>query len=240
MLQRCDGLLRGFDPEIAGPSWAEICSMRRFFALRHRDHEVYAPRPAQSSRANLHSSVITNTMRTALRHRSAAFGALAFLGGALGLWVSFRYTFAAWQPDPDIFVTVALWRGVHRYGLPFLQSWWYTQDNWLLSVIPISSLAFELFGPRPNLAVLLGWLAFVVSVMLTAWLAYRIAGGRCAVILDCVLMFGRFSALGRTGYLAYPISHNMSMAWGLIVLVFAFTAWSVATSSTVLRRPWRS
>jgi hypothetical protein len=65
----------------------------------------------------------------ASRRRSAALDALALLGLALGLWVSFRYTFAAWQPDPDILVTVALWRGVHQYGMRFLQSWSYTQGN---------------------------------------------------------------------------------------------------------------
>ena len=49
-------------------------------------------------------------------------------------------------------------------GRLFLQSWWYTQDKWVLSLIPISSLVFEIVGPRPELAVLLGWLTFVVSV----------------------------------------------------------------------------
>jgi hypothetical protein len=173
-------------------------------------------------RASLYSSVTSNTIPAAFRRRSAALGVLAFLAIAFGLFVSFRYTFAAWgRPDSDIFMTVELWRGVHQYGLRFMHSWWYTQDNWLLSLIPISSLIFELYGPRPELAVLLGWLTFVISVALTAWLAHHLAGGRCALILACVLLFGSFSAIGGAGYLAYPISHNVSMAWGLVVLLFA-------------------
>jgi hypothetical protein len=65
--------------------------------------------------------------------------ALAGLALALGGWVSFHYCFAAWRPDPDIFVTVELWRGVQRFGPRFLTAWAYTQDNWLLSLIPLSS-----------------------------------------------------------------------------------------------------
>jgi hypothetical protein len=113
----------------------------------------------------------------------------------------------------------------------FLQSWWYTQDKWLLSLIPISSLVFEIVGPRPELAVLLGWLTFVVSVALTAWLAHRLAVGRCAVILTCALLFESFSALERgAGYFAYPISYNVSMAWGLVVVfaVYGLERWNFA------------
>jgi hypothetical protein len=46
----------------------------------------------------------------------------------------------------------------------------------------------------------------------TAWFARLLAGGLCEVILACVRLFGSFSALHARRDLAYPISHNVSMA----------------------------
>ena len=141
-----------------------------------------------------------------------------------GAWVSWHYTFGVWRSDPDIFVTVQLWKGVREFGPGFIRSWVYTQDNWLFSLVPFTSLLFEAVGADLTTAVLPGWIIFVSSVGMTAWLAWRLAGAWPAAALACILIFGSAPALGAAGYLAYPISHNLSMAWILLTLILAVHA----------------
>lgn len=142
----------------------------------------------------------------------------------VGLWTSWRYTIGVWRSDPDIFVTVQLWKGVREFGPGFIPTWIYTQDNWLFSLVPFTALFYELFGATLKTAVLPGWLIFVGSVALTAALIWRLVGWRAALATACVLIFGGLHALGAAGYLSYPISHNLSMAWALLTLVLALDA----------------
>jgi len=58
---------------------------------------------------------------------------------AAGLWVSLHQALAAWRADPDIYVPVALWRGVREHGLGFLATWGHTDDNWVFSLLPLAS-----------------------------------------------------------------------------------------------------
>jgi hypothetical protein len=184
------------------------------------------------------------------RFLTLAIGGPALL--LLGLWVAFQYSLATWGPDDvDLSVTVELWRGIQRYGLGFVSSWNYGVDNWLLSILPLTSALYQLFGPRPTLLVAFGWMAFTVSVGLTAVLATMIAGWRWGLAVACVLAFANVSALGPVGFLSHPISHNVSMAWSLVALVLAMQAltpgaarwaWSAATGLAIfvnaVSDPW--
>ncbi|HEX3699594.1 MAG TPA: hypothetical protein VHV27_02865 [Phenylobacterium sp.] len=164
---------------------------------------------------------------------AAARPSLWTLGGALalaalvaaGLWISLHDCLAAWKAESDIFVSVALWRGVADHGLGFVRTWTYTEDNWLFSLVPAASALYAAFGASPRVTVLTGWLVFVVSVALTAALAARLAGRRAAAITGAVLLFAPYHALGAIGFLGYPISHGVSMAWGLAALLLA--VWGV-------------
>jgi len=89
-------------------------------------------------------------------HKAGVFALLGALVASFGLWVAFRYVMAAWPPDPDVFVTVELWRGIQRHGLEFASSWSYTQDNWLLTVVPLSSALYQLLGPSLTLTIAIG------------------------------------------------------------------------------------
>lgn len=156
-----------------------------------------------------------------LRHRTAVFVGAGVIMLLFGAWVSFRYCLEAWRPDPDIFVTVETWRGIQRHGLIFLRSWAYTQDNWLLSLIPVSALAFATFGTSAAVAIRIGWVVFLLSVGMTGWIAARLTGWRTGLLLGCVLIFAGYPALAGAGYLGHPISHNLSMAWALLALILA-------------------
>jgi hypothetical protein len=140
---------------------------------------------------------------------------------AAGLWVSLHYSLAAWKADPDIYVPVALWRGVREHGLGFIATWGHTEDNWLLSLLPLASGAYEAFGAGPRVAVLIGWAVFLASVGVAAAIAHRLAGPRAAAALAATLLFANYYAVGPMGFLAYPVSHDVSMAWGLLVLLLA-------------------
>jgi hypothetical protein len=159
-----------------------------------------------------------------VRLKAPAFAGAAALLVAAGLWVSLHYSLAAWKADPDIFTPVELWRGVAAHGPEFAQTWSYTEDNWLLSLVPAASLAYAAFGATARTAVLVGWGVFVVSVALFAGLAARLAGWRTAALAASALLFANYYALGPLGFLSYPVSHDVSMAWGLLALALAVLA----------------
>lgn len=174
------------------------------------------------------------------------FGLILF-----GLWVALRYVFSVWRPDSDIYVTVELWRGIREHGLAFVSTWRYTKDNWLLSLIPISSLIFNVFGPTPIVTLGIGWLIFASGVTLTAMVVAHIAGWRPAMVIAAVCAFANIYAIGPMGYLGYTISHAVSMTWGLAMLLaclaclrarrFAWVWMAVAgllAFTTTLSDPW--
>ncbi|HEV2532745.1 hypothetical protein [Phenylobacterium sp.] len=165
-------------------------------------------------------------MREAPQNRARPRRAGYILGAAAlicaGLWISLHYCLVAWKADPDIFVSVALWRGAQDHGLGFLKTWTYTEDNWLFSLLPVSSLIYSVFGATARVAALVGWLFFVASVGLTGWLTARMAGWRAGLATAVVLLFANYHALGHVGFLGYPITHNVSLAWGLVVLLLAY------------------
>jgi hypothetical protein len=140
---------------------------------------------------------------------------------AFGLWVSFHYSLGVWRPDNDNVVNLVLWDGIKRHGWAFIPSWEFTPDNWLLSLAPIIALSAQLFGAEPILATVIGWLIFVACTGMTAALATRLSAWRAGLALGCILIFAGFAALGWTGYLSHPTSHDISMAWALLALLLA-------------------
>lgn len=143
---------------------------------------------------------------------------------SFGLFVSFRYSLGLWRADPDVSVPYVLWHGVQRHGPGFLATWTYSPDNWLLTLAPMTWVAFALAGTAPRLIIVIGWLIFVASVALTAQLTRRIAGTWAAALLACTLIFASFQALGAAGFLSYPVTHNSSMLWALAALLLAHHA----------------
>ena len=176
--------------------------------------------PASASTATIHSPAIPRTRLNALRLIMVA-AILIF-----GAWASMRYSFGAWAPDADIAGPVVVWEGVSHYGLGFLVSWHYTQDNWLFSLLPLTSVIFTLFGTNPKLVVGVGWLIFMASVGTTSFLVYRIAGRRAAIPVAVICyspIFGPSDPLG-----SYPIPSPTTFRWpGL----FSLWRWPSVPSS---------
>jgi len=133
-----------------------------------------------------------------------------------GLWVSFHYTFYLWGPDSDICYSAMLWQGFHNYGLVFLKSVIYTQDNWLLSLIPIFFVLFSLFGANAYVVVVVGWLIYGISAILTGVIVRKVTNNfllaLAATVFSLFVGIYNYSA----SWMVYSNTHNISMLWVLV------------------------
>jgi hypothetical protein len=164
--------------------------------------------------------------------------AMIFFAGAT---LSYKVVLGYWSVDDDIVDLYMLWKGISQHGLHYLGTWSYTADNWLLSLLPPYSLLYDWFGPRPGLLVGVGWFIFVLDVLLTALIIYRVAGSWYAGIVACVLIFPHYMVLGPAGLLGHPVTHNSSLAWVLLALLLALQGiktfrarWHIASALTTL------
>jgi hypothetical protein len=158
------------------------------------------------------------------RYFDLAVTVAVVLGIGIGLAQSLELVFHLWGADSDIADPVLLWNGVHRDGLQFVTMWRYTQDNWLLSLMPIDAALFALFGDRPVVVVASGLLFFWVITLLVGVLVGRDRGFKIGALSTMVLLFAGQPAIGNAGFLGYAVSHNISLVWGLIGLL-STTLW---------------
>ncbi len=140
------------------------------------------------------------------------------LATALGLWTSVAASFAAWPIDSDIAGSVMVWHGLRAHGTGFLGAWLWPQDSFLLTLLPWTSALYALAGPRPVLVVGTGWAIFVLCAVLAAWLGWRLTRRPAVWALLPALLLATPAALGRTGWLAHPITHTATLLWGLLAL----------------------
>ncbi len=171
--------------------------------------------------------------RAAARRHSLAAPMLLALGSALGLWTSLHGAFASWPVDSDLADTAMLWHGVRAHGLGFLRGWVWGEDNWLFSLLPWSAALYALAGPRPALVVGTGWAVFVGCAGLAAWLGWRLARRPAVWALLPVLLLASRPGLGRIGWLAHPVTHTVTLLWGLLAL-HAAAGWIAARRVSAL------
>ena len=137
---------------------------------------------------------------------------------AFGAYVSLRYSLGLWHADPDVSVPFNLWQGASRHGVAFLKTWTYSPDNWLFSLLPLDAALLTLSPNHPTIIVLSGWAIFLASAALTGALLAQMSGRLVGLWLAAALSFANYQALGAAGFLSYPITHNISMLWGLAAL----------------------
>ncbi|MBV9782766.1 MAG: hypothetical protein JO264_03005 [Acidisphaera sp.] len=130
------------------------------------------------------------------------------------------YHFDTWNVDADAADLVLLWQGTKLHGIGFLESWGYTQDDWLLTLFPITAAICETIGPFPFSILGLGWVIFAANIVLTAALTWRLSPTAGLLIIPALLLMGH-DALGWAGFLSYPISHNGSVVWGFVAVLAA-------------------
>ncbi|MHB1667822.1 DUF7024 domain-containing protein [Thiomonas sp.] len=145
----------------------------------------------------------------------AAFFATVIIGG---LCISYLATFAVVRADSDSSHSAMLWYGTQIYGLDFIKNWIFTPDNWLLTLVPIDSLLFSIFGPHPYIVLFRGWLFFPLSTALCGLLALQLDTKWSPLIIPSVLLYSGSYGIS-SGFLTYTVSHNSSMFFGLLMFV---------------------
>lgn len=116
-----------------------------------------------------------------------------------------------------------LYYDVKEHGLASLVNWVYTQDNWVLSLLPYDFLLFHLFGVNQLTIVISGWLIFVFSAFVSGLIAFNLGAKMAAIgIVIALLFLGEFAH--SYGFVSYPISHNITNLYGLLS-VLAFVLW---------------
>ncbi len=153
------------------------------------------------------------------KFRSWIFLTLGVLLLLLGLYNSFKASFALTFVNSDVADTAILWDGVHQYGWIFVKSWMYTIDNWLLSLLPLHFLLFEIFGANTKVILWSGYLIFLANVILCGLIAYSINARIASILVPVVLLFSNYFTY-LYGMIAFPISHNITNLYGLICFLF--------------------
>ncbi len=138
---------------------------------------------------------------------------------ALGLYISLKLTFAVSSLDSDVVQAWEIWNGVHQHGLAWIPSFIFTQDNWLFSLTPIYFLEFWIFGAAPNtcpeIFIVTGWGIFLGSIFLIGLIAHELNFKKSAYLLPIFFLFSG-AYVYQSGYLVYPVCHNISVFWGLL------------------------
>jgi hypothetical protein len=138
------------------------------------------------------------------------------------LWISIHNTFSIWGINADAVDMALLFHGVQDHGLHFLTSWRYTQDNWLLSVGPISFIIYYLFGVNNFTIIGLGWFILVFNALIGGYIIFLITKKQSLYpslffILSCLLP--SLGSIGGDGFMGFLLSHNSTMSIVLFSLL---------------------
>jgi len=153
----------------------------------------------------------------------AAFTSLAcWFALAVGLVGSLKVVLAEFSIEGDATHALMLWHGVGNHGISWLKDWHFTQDNWLLSVVPLNFLGFLVFGAKANVVIASGWGIYIASALVAAAITWQINARRAVVPVFLLLInLNQFAHL--QGFASYSTSHNSTNLIGLVCVLVALT-----------------
>lgn len=164
--------------------------------------------------------------------KSALISVIALSLLATGLYGSFQVVMAICGMDADTSHSLIVWQGVRTHGLSWIRDWLFTQDNWLLSLFPFHFLGFWLFGPKVSVAIISGWLIFLLSAFFSGAVAWRAGAKRAAIFIFLSLLhMGFYGYAG--GLAAYSTTHNITNLYGLAALLILVN-WSMKPNNASL------
>ncbi len=134
------------------------------------------------------------------------------------LWTSIHETFSIWNINADTVDMALLFHGLQHHGIQFLTTWRYTEDNWLLSVGPLSYFIYYLFGVNDITIIAPGWIILVFNACVGGYILKLILKNymypSLIFLLACLLP--SVGSMGGDGFMTFLLSHNSTMS---IVLV---------------------
>src|SRR6201996_462536 len=151
----------------------------------------------------------TSTLRPALTPL------LLVVFAAAGLWISYHQFRWQWRIEGDIAGPYLVWKQVMRDGLGQLTKWQYAQDNWLFSLTLPDILALTLSRGSPWVILHQGWVFFLLNAILTYAILCTVVSRLVAAAAAIAMLFAGPAVLGGAIYLTYPVTHNISLVWGL-------------------------
>jgi hypothetical protein len=157
---------------------------------------------------------------------------LFLLSFLVGLYGSLKVVFGLFGIETDTCHSIMLWDGVNSFGMAWLKDWIFTQDNWLFSLVPFHFLGFLLFGAKPSLVVLAGWLIFVLSALVSGLVAWQLNAKRAAFLIPLTLLFSGLYAHS-LGLVSYSTSHNITNLFGLASLLLMIK-WAKKQQTSIL------
>jgi hypothetical protein len=143
------------------------------------------------------------------------------------LWTSIHETFAIWNISADTVDMPLLFHGLQVHGIKFLTTWRYTEDNWLLSVGPLSYVIYHLFGVNNFTIIGPGWIVLVFNAFVGGYILLRLAKKQSiypSLLYLLVCLLPSLGSIGGTGFMAYLMSHNSTMSIVFISLLCLLVA----------------
>jgi hypothetical protein len=141
-----------------------------------------------------------------------------------GIYGSLKVVTSLFGIEADTSHSIMLWYGVNAHGLGWLQDWLFTPDNWLLSLVPFHFFGFMIFGPKPAVVILFGWLIFIFSAFISGAIAWQLKAKKAAIIISLALLFLGFYS-HTSGFVSFSTSHNITNLFGLVAL-YLILKWS--------------
>ncbi|MBU2731609.1 hypothetical protein [Acidithiobacillus ferridurans] len=152
------------------------------------------------------------------------------------LWTSIHQCFAIWNINADTVDMALLFHGLQVHGIKFLTTWRYTEDNWLLSVGPLSYVIYYLFGVNNFTIIFPGWIILVFNALVGGYILLRLVRKQSiypSLIFLLVCLFTSLGSIGVAGFMAFLMSHNSTMSIVLVSLLCLLEATQKSETSFI-------
>ena len=148
--------------------------------------------------------------------RWALWGLFAILSVA-ALISSLGTAFQTLPLDSDTAEMAIIANGVTTHGLDWLIHWQFPPDNQILSLLPVATLYYWVFGTSLTTIILQGWLIFFANAAITSAIVKDVTKSLFSGFIAFFLaLVANPQTVGSPTILAFPISHNIVWFWGLL------------------------
>lgn len=140
----------------------------------------------------------------------------------VGIFTSYKQRFSLWYIDTDMAAIPTFYLDFLKEGFSLLKYYFFPIDNWIFSILLPDSVLFYFFGCSPKVLLWSGIIFFWLTAFSLGLLVKYISNLHKATWAVALILSAPQIALGRGGYLTYPIAHQTSMFWSFLILLGYF------------------